>query len=465
MSGDARRRTYGTNVPDRRDLGPSQTTPPGPTMRWSEVGPRGSGGTKLAIPRVVVLGGGFAGLETAFMLRMALGPAVEITVVSDQSSFLLKPNTIYIPFGADEESMLIRLHRPLHRRRINFQHVQVMGLDPDRRRIELGDGTSLAYDFAVVGTGAGMRAEDVPGLAEYASTIWTPTQMSHLGGRLEELRERAHRGEELDVLFLVPPGNKCAGPLYEIAFMLETWLRRHGVRDRVHITWSTTEPSFIHAFGPRLHGVVTAEFAERGITGHTGEVVTEVKSDEVRYADGTTRRFDELVSFPPYAAAVHYDGLPTDDRGFLACEPDTRQVTGWPEIYAPGDAGDFPVKQAFLAFLQADAAADHLASRIGRRPFVHPFDPVSMCVMEMFDKATFAQVPLRLTGDATDPVAVRPGANGAYRVGVSPLWRLGKKALGLYLPLRFRRGQPFHAGTAWQAMDLGLRGMARVLAD
>jgi hypothetical protein len=49
--------------------------------------------------------------------------------------------------------------------------------------------------------------------------------------------------------------------------------------------------SFIHAFGPRLHDVVTAEFAERGITGHTGEVATEVKSDEVRYADGTTRRF------------------------------------------------------------------------------------------------------------------------------------------------------------------------------
>jgi sulfide:quinone oxidoreductase len=88
-----------------------------------------------------------------------------------------------------------------------------------------------------------------------------------------------------------------------------------------------------------------------------------------------------------------------------------------------------------------------------------------MCVMEMFDKATFAQVPLRLTGDATDPVAVRPEANGAYRVGVSPLWRLGKKTLALYLPLRFRRGKPFHAGTAWQAMDLGLKGMARVLAD
>jgi sulfide:quinone oxidoreductase len=413
----------------------------------------------------VVLGGGFAGLETAFLLRMTLGPAVDITVVSDQPSFLFKPNTIYIPFGADEDSLLIRLDKPMHRRQINFQQARVMGLDPDARRVELDDGTTLAYDFAVVGTGAGMRPGEVPGLAEHASTIWTPAQMRHLGERLEMLRERARRGEQLDVLFLVPPGNKCAGPLYEIAFMLETWLRRQGVRDQVRITWSTTEPSFIHAFGPRLHEVVTGEFAARGIAGHTGEVATDVKADEVHYADGTTRRFDELVSFPPYVAAVDYDGLPTDDRGFLACDADTRQVTGRPEIYAPGDAGDFPVKQAFLAFLQADAAADHLASRIGDRPFEHPFDPVSMCVMEMFDKATFAQVPLRLTGDADDPVAVRPDADGAYKVGVSPLWRLGKKTLGLYLPMRFGRGRPFHAGTAWQVMDVGLKGMARALAD
>ena len=151
-------------------------------------------------------------------------------------------------------------------------------------------------------------------------------------------------GQGWTIWFLVPRGNRCAEPLYEIAFMLETWLRRHDVRDRVHITWSTTEPSFIHAFGPRLHDVVTDEFAARGITGHTGEIATDVKADEVHYADGTSRRFDELVSFPPYAAAIRYDGLPTDDRGFLTCDADSRQVTGRPEIYAPADAGDFPVK-------------------------------------------------------------------------------------------------------------------------
>lgn len=416
-------------------------------------------------PRVVVLGSGFAGLETAFMLRMRLGAAVDITVVSDRDTFLFKPNTIYIPFGAAEESLLIPLRKPLHRGHINFQPGRVAAIGPDDHRVALEDGTTLRYDFAFVGTGATMRPEEVPGLAEHASTIWTPAEMRRLGARLAALRDRARRGEQLDVLFVVPPNNKCAGPLYEIVFMLETWLRRQGIRDRVRITYSTYEASFIHAFGPRLHDVVTGEFAERGVEGHTSEVVTGVEVGEAHFADGTVRHFDELISFPPYVAAVRYDGLPADDRGFLVSDPTTRQVAGHSDIYAPGDAGDFPVKQAFLAFLQADAAADHLASGIAHGRFEHPFDPVSMCVMEMYDKATFAQVPLQLTGDAADPVAVRPDANGAYKVGVSPLWRLGKKALGVYLPLRFRTGDPFHAGAGWKAMDVGLKAMSRTLAD
>lgn len=119
----------------------------------------------MAIPRVVVLGGGFAGLETAFMLRMTLGPAVDLTVVSDQPSFLFKPNTIYIPFGAGEDSLRIPLRKPLHRQEINFHQRRVAGLDPDARRVELEDGTTIAYDFAgrghrrrhATGRGAGPR--------------------------------------------------------------------------------------------------------------------------------------------------------------------------------------------------------------------------------------------------------------------------------------------------------------------
>lgn len=100
-----------------------------------------------------------------------------------------------------------------------------------------------------------------------------------------------------------------------------------------------------------------------------------------------------------------------------------------------------------------------------KQPFQTAFDPVSMCVMEMLDKATYAQVPPRLTGDPDRPVEVRPDAGDGYKVGVSPLWRLGKKMIGMYLPMRFNAGEPFHAGMAWQMMEVGLKGMRGVLAD
>ncbi|MDX1532238.1 MAG: FAD-dependent oxidoreductase [Rhodothermales bacterium] len=419
----------------------------------------------MATPEhVVVLGGGFAGLETAFLLRHRLRDRVRLTLVSDRPDFLFRPNTIYVPFGLDPDALRIPLAEPARRQDIAVVQGVVRDVDPVRRRVEVEGRAPIAYDRLVIATGADMRPDEVPGLGEHANTIWTPRQMQRLGRELGRIVERGRKGEPTRLLFLIPPNNKCAGPLYEMVFMVDTHLRREGVRDHVAMTWATAEGSYIAAFGPRLHEVVVEEFAERGVEGHTGLVVEEVTPEEVRFKGGDRIGYDSLVAFPPYVARVRYGAFPTDDRGFLATAFRTRQVEGHEGVYAPGDAGDFPVKQAFLAFLQADAAAEHFAGELtGHAPRAW-FDPVSMCVMEQLDKAVFAQVPLELTGDAARPVAVRADANGAYKVGVSPMWRLGKKLLGVYLPMRFRAGEPFHAGAAWTMMEVGLKGMSGVLA-
>jgi NADH dehydrogenase FAD-containing subunit len=414
-------------------------------------------------PRVVVLGGGFAGLESAFLLRSKLGDHVDITLVSDRDEFLFKPNTIYIPFGGSVESLLIPLDPPAGKRGIRRVRGSFESLDKDGRVVRV-TGQELPYDYLIVATGAGMRPEEVPGLADYAETIWTPEEMGALGDRLDDCVERSGEGARQRLLFLVPQNNKCAGPLYEIVLMIDTWLRRKGVRDRFDLVWATYEPTYIAAFGPKLHEVVLEEFDEREIEGHTSWRVGAVDKDGVDFENGERLEYDLLVAFPPYIAAVRYEGLAQDERGFLETELESRRVVGEDRIYAPGDAGDFPVKQAFLAFLQADATAEDIAARIEDRKPAFAFDPVSMCVMEEFDKATFAQVPLRITGDPAHPVEVRPDANGAYRVGTSRAWRLGKKMLGFYLPLRFRAGKPFHAGAPWKAMEVGLSAMSTTLA-
>ncbi|WP_436498305.1 NAD(P)/FAD-dependent oxidoreductase [Actinokineospora sp. HUAS TT18] len=419
----------------------------------------------MSMQRVVVLGSGFAGLETAYTLAARLtDEQTHVTVVSDRDDFLFKPNTIYLPFGAAEAPLHIPTERPLARRHIKRHIATVEGIDAAQGTVHTSRGLPLHYDHLVIATGAAMRPQEVPGLAEHAHQVWTPGQLHRLGEALRRVATNASHGRGQKVLFLVPPGNKCAGPLYELVFMLDTWLREREVRHHVDIAFSTFEQTYIQAFGPRLHDVVTGEFADRGIAGRTGAAVDKVADRQVLFTDGQEQEYDLLVTFPPYTAAVRYDGLAADDRGFLTCDNSTRAVVGHPEIFAPGDAGDFPVKQAFLAFLQADAVADAISAQIlGTAPGAG-FEPTSMCVMEMFDKATFAQVPLTVTGDPAAPVIVDGDKPDDYRVGVSPIWRLGKKALGLYLPLRFRRGLPFHSGMPWRAMDVALRVGARTLA-
>jgi NADH dehydrogenase FAD-containing subunit len=420
--------------------------------------------TATSNPRIVVLGGGFGGLEAVFYLRKRLGRHAELTLVSDRDEFLFKPNTIYIPFGKEPERFVFKLAPTLDRRHIRFVQGKAERIDPGAKRVTTSAGP-VDYDYLVVATGATMRPDEVPGLARHANTIWTPEEMMRLRKGVEGAVEAARAGKAQKVLFVVPPNNKCAGPLYEMAMMLDTWLRRKQVRESFSITYATYESGFIQAFGPRLDEVVIGEFERRGIRGVKEVRLASVEPAVAAFGDGSKLAFDLLISFPPYAAATRFEGLPADDRGFLATKSETRQVVGHDDIYAVGDAGDFPVKQAFLALLQADAVGEHIAQRVLREQATAAFDPVSMCIMEQFDKATFAQVPLRATGDAARPVAVREEQPELYKVGSGEIWRAAKKLLGAAIPGRFRAGQPFHAGASWAVMEAGVKMMASVFAD
>ncbi|MBI2078623.1 MAG: FAD-dependent oxidoreductase, partial [Euryarchaeota archaeon] len=183
----------------------------------------------MAIPKVVVVGGGFGGLEALFNLRARLGRQAEFTLVSDRDHFLFKPNTIYIPFGKDPQDLRVPLSEPCRRKGINFVLARVEGIDPKAKTVKTRD-LSIPYDHLVLGTGSSMRPEELPGLAQHANTIWTVEEMLRLRSSFSGVVDRARQGESPRVVFLVPPNNKCSGPLYEMVFMLDTWLRRKGVR-------------------------------------------------------------------------------------------------------------------------------------------------------------------------------------------------------------------------------------------
>ena len=213
---------------------------------------------------------------------------------------------------------------------------------------------------------------------------------------------------------------------------------------------------------------VAREFAKRGIDGA-----------RVR-ADGRGRR-------PRRILRRRHGGGPCDllvtvagaaCRGFTttafrststgSCAWTARRVrwSASPEIYAPGDAGDFPLKDGFLALSQADAAADHIAAVVkGRRGFKRPFEPVTVQIVDMLDTAAFVRGAARADRRPGPSRAPPSDAGADYSCGVSPLWRASKRMSSSYLLMQFAAGEPFQTGPGWRLMDVGVRAMSGMLAE
>jgi NADH dehydrogenase FAD-containing subunit len=389
-------------------------------------------------------------------------PNAGITLVSDSDYFSFKPNTIYVPFGMDPGKLTVRLAGATRRENIGFLKATAREIDPVTRRVYVehqNGALDLPYDYLVVATGVSMRTCEIPGLNDFSSVIWVLEHMLKLRADLRRLAQDARAGERRRVLFLMSPHNKCVGPLYEMALMLDTWLRRKRARREIEIAFSTYEERYIEAFGPRLHEVVTNEFCAREIAGHPGFVIDYVEPGNATYRNGERLSFDLLISFPPYAASARFDGLPTDERGFIATELATRQVVGHSDVYAVGDTADYPLKQAFMAFLQADVAAEHLSARIlGTQPRLR-FDPMHLSEMEDFDRSALTysfRPPGGVAGIAMDGMETSSNLGGLHRIGSSLLWTPARRMRSAYLPWRFKAGNPFHADAPWKGLEAGL---------
>jgi sulfide:quinone oxidoreductase len=416
-------------------------------------------------PRVVVLGAGIAGLEAALLLARQLSDRVDVHVVSDDDRFMLRPNLVNVPFGADPEASSLSVDATLARAAITRKRGRVEGIDPEAGRVHLVNGRQLPYEHLVIATGAASWPRAIPGLEEHAVSILEPEGMFLLRERFMRVRGRAREGVRQRVVFAVARHNRYPLPLYEVALMLDTWLRREGAREHVELSFVTDEPSFVEAAGPRMHGVIEREFAERGIDARACERLVEARPHEASFAGGSVERFDLLVTAPPHRAALGFEGLPADEHGFVRVENATRQVLGHPEVYAPGDGGDFPLKDGFLALLQADAAAHHIAAVVRRAQFEHPFEPISTQIVDMLDKAAFAQLTLETTDDPDHPVRLRSSGSDDYKVGVSRASRAAKRMFSLHLLMQFAAAEPFRTGPRWRFMDLGARTMAGMLAE
>jgi sulfide:quinone oxidoreductase len=316
--------------------------------------------------RVLIAGGGVAGLEALLALRDLGGDRVEPILLSPDPEFVYRPMAVAEPFGRGRADRfpLADIAADLE---VELIQARLTEVDARGHTVVTSKDQRLSYDALLVAVGAGSEP------AYRHVLTWTPeTDASVFGGLLRDLEEGYNRR----VAFVVPPGVAWALPAYELALMTawQAWGMGH---DEVNVTLYTPEDAPLGLFGTRATAAVRHDLEEAGVEAETGVYVAEDPQQPGRLILHPGERVleTERVVALPRAVGPRLPGLPANPRGFIPTDLNGR-VPDVEAVWAAGDAIAFPVKQGGLASQQADAAAESIAAYAGADVEPRPFRPV-----------------------------------------------------------------------------------------
>jgi len=120
---------------------------------------------------IVVLGGGIGGVSCAYELKNTVRKEDNITLVSDKPFFQFTPSNPWVAVKwRKKENITIDLTKTLPKHGIVFSDAGAVRLDPAENRVELGDGSSLTYDYLVIATGPELAFDEIEGLGPAHNT-------------------------------------------------------------------------------------------------------------------------------------------------------------------------------------------------------------------------------------------------------------------------------------------------------
>lgn len=341
----------------------------------------------------VILGGGIGGVVTARRLRARLGRDHRVVVVDRSPSHLFQPSLLWILEGARREEQIKRPLDRLRRHGIEFVNDEVREIDLHRRRVTTA-GDVLAFDYLVVALGARTAPESVEGFSEMAYNLYDADGCLKIRAALESFD-----GGRVGILVTSMPF-KCPAAPYEAAFLVDSALRRSGVRDRAEIHVFTPEHQPMPVAEAALGKAIERMLRRRDIRYHPLFTFERMRpsTNEIVDADGEAEEVDLLIAIPPHEApeVVRAAGL-TGVSGWVHVDPSTLR-TAHPDVYAIGDvtsirlpSGKSLPKAGVFAHHEAEVVAKEIAGQTAGREISVEFTGEGACWVETGDgRAAFA---------------------------------------------------------------------------
>jgi len=346
--------------------------------------------------RVVVVGGGFAGLYAARSL--GIDPEVRLTLVDRRNFHLFQPLLYQVATGALSPGDIAQPLRSILRKQRNTTVIlgEAVGLDPDKREVLIADGGPIAYDTLVVATGAHHTYFDHPEWSTVAPGLKTMEDALEIRRRILIAFEAAEREADPDrrrawMTFVLvgggPTGVELAGALGEIA---HDTLKRdfRSIRsNQTRVILVEAMDRVLPPYPPDRSASAQRQLEKLGVTVRTGTKVVDLTEDGVRVVgpDGTEETIQARTVFwsagvltAKFARTVaEATGAKTDRAGRVIVEPDLT-IAGHPEIFVVGDAAVEPWKPGHPTPGVAQGAMQgggYAARVIRRRVLGRPYEP------------------------------------------------------------------------------------------
>jgi sulfide:quinone oxidoreductase len=332
---------------------------------------------------VVVLGAGLGGTIMAYELRDQLAREDQITVVNLGDTYSFVPSNPWVAVGwREREDIEVDLKPVFRKRDITLRPEGAARVHPEENRIELMNGESLSYDYLVIATGPELAFDEIEGFGPEANTQ-SVCHIDHALGAKDQFQKLLKNPGP--VVIGAVQGASCFGPAYEFAFILEKALRDAKVRDKVPMTFVTSEPYIGHLGLDGVgdtKGLLESELRAHHIKWVTNSKVKKFEADKLITEeigeDGSVVKTHEipmaytmmLPAFRGVAAVRGIEGL-TNPRGFILVDkhqrnPKYQNVFGIGVCIAIPPMGPTPVpvgvpKTGFMIESMVTATAHNIA--------------------------------------------------------------------------------------------------------
>ena len=333
------------------------------------------------IPHVVILGGGFGGLSAANELRNALPSSqVKITVIDKKDWFMVGFAKLWIINGTRTFENSTGSLNELQKKEIDFIKDEILSINLEDKNVTTKT-KEISFDFLIISMGAVLAPQRIPGLEQNGFNLYDHNQLLEIREKLESIESG-----KIAISIMGMP-YKCPPAPFEASLLIDSMLRKRGIRDSVQIDFYSPAPITLPAAGLEVSKQILELISSEQIIFHNSCKIKSVESKKLIF-ENSEADFDLLLSVPPHIAPkVIYDSGLAKASGFIPIDRDCK--TPFENVFAIGDVTSLTVvenmavpKAGIFAEGEGITVAKNIISKIQSKEESVLFDGKGGCFIE-----------------------------------------------------------------------------------